>query len=229
MRRMVARILVIEDDRVIADSMAAALTDDGYTTRTAGSLREARQLADEWQPDIALVDLGLPDGDGLVLCRQLRNRSPQLRIVIVTAQDDDIDIVVGLDAGANDYVTKPFALPVLRARVRAQLRPVAADPSAPLSIGSLTIDPGAHRATVAGEVLELRPREFALLELLARDRGRVVTHRRILTELWGSERDRLGRKSLETHMHTLRRKLGDGPGKPSITTVRGIGYRFDEP
>ena len=105
MRRMVARILVIEDDLVIADSMAASLADDGYKTRTARSVREARQLADEWQPDVALVDLGLPDGDGLVLCRQLRNRSPQLRIVIVTAQDDDIDIVVGLDAGANDYVT----------------------------------------------------------------------------------------------------------------------------
>ena len=229
MRPMVARVLVVEDDVVIANSIAAALGDDGYATRTAASVRDARQAAEEWQPDIALVDLGLPDGDGLVLCRQLRNRSQQLRIVIVTAHDDDIDIVAGLDAGANDYVTKPFALPVLRARVRAQLRPLAADPSAPMSIGSLTIDPGAHRATVAGETLELRPREFALLELLARDRGRVVTHRRILTDLWGSGHDRLGHKSLETHMHTLRRKLGEGPGKPSITTVRGIGYRFDEP
>ena len=223
----VTRALVVEDDPLIAQAVVEALAADGHDTRAAGTIAHARSLAREWEPDVVVLDLGLPDGDGVDLCRSLRAQAAQVRIVVLTARDDDIDVIVGLDAGANDYVTKPFALPVLLARVRAQLRPPVSDASQALSIGSLLIDPAAHRATLDGAPLDLRPREFALLHLLARDRGRVVTHERILTELWGASWDRAARKSLETHVHSLRRKLGPTNVRAEwITTIRTIGYRF---
>lgn len=223
----VIRALVVEDDPLIAGAVVEALTGEGHNTRAAGTIVDARTLAREWGPDVVVLDLGLPDGDGVDLCRDLRACGAQVRIVVLTARDDDIDVIVGLDAGANDYVTKPFALPVLLARVRAQLRPPTPDASQAFSVGSLMIDPAAHCATFDGEPVELRPREFALLQLLAGDRGRVITHERILAELWGTSWDRAARKSLETHVHSLRRKLGAADGSTDwITTIRSIGYRF---
>ena len=224
-----ARVLVVEDDDRIAVAVADSLTADGYLTRRAGSILEGQLLAGEWDPALVLLDLGLPDGDGLMLCRQLRATRQHVRIVILTARDDDIDVIAGLDAGANDYVTKPFALPVLRARVRAQLRPAPADGTV-AEIGELRVDVAAHRATWRERPLDLRPRELALLVLLMRDHGRVVTHERVLFELWGPEWDQASRKSLDTHLHSLRRKLAaDGGPGDWITTIRSIGYRFDAP
>ena len=227
---MTARVLVVEDDPLIAGAIVDALAADGHSTRAASSMTAAQLAAGDWEPELVVLDLGLPDGDGIALCRHLRAGDPRVRIVIVTARDDDIDVIVGLDAGANDYVTKPFAVPVLQARIRAQLRPAPLDAAAPIAVGALLIEPAAHRASLDGIELDLRPREFAVLHLLARDRGRVVTHERILTELWGASWDRSARKSLETHMHSLRRKLHSPTQATNwITTVRGVGYRFIAP
>ena len=221
---------MVEDDQLIAGAVVEALTADGHTVRAVRSVTDGRVVAGQWEPELVVLDLGLPDGDGVSLCRRLRADDARLRIVIMTARADDIDIVVGLDAGANDYVTKPFALTVLQARVRAQLRPDPVDDAERLNVGPLLIESEAHRASLHGAPLDLRPREFAVLHLLARDRGRVVTHQRILTELWGASWDRASRKSLETHIHSLRRKLGSpNDAAPWITTIRGIGYRFLAP
>lgn len=219
-------VLVVEDDPVIAGAISRALTDAGYPTRIAHGVTDAQLAVGRTAADLIVLDLNLPDGDGIALCRQLR-RASATKIVIVTARDDDLDVIAGLDAGANDYVTKPFSLPVLIARIRAHLR--GDHDGNRLELGAFTIDHPAHQVTIGDQPLELRPREFAVLALLVRERGRVVTQHRLLTDLWSGAVDASARKSLETHVHTLRRKL-DAAGLPDrIVTLRGIGYRFDVP
>jgi DNA-binding response OmpR family regulator len=150
-------------------------------------------------------------------------------IVIVTARDADIDIVVGLDAGATDYVTKPFTMAVLLARIRAHLRQDSAAPVAVVQVGELTVDLAAHRAHLSGEEVDLRPKEFALLAALVADAGKVVTRDRLLRDVWDVHWE-TATKTLEIHIHALRRKLGERVGGgPWITTVRSVGYRFELP
>jgi DNA-binding response OmpR family regulator len=223
-----ARVLVVEDDSTIADEVRAGLTANGYAVCVADTGRRALDRARADAPDLVLLDLGLPDLDGVHLCRTLRAELPGTPIVILTARDADIDVVVGLDAGANDYVTKPFSTAVLLARVRAQLR-TDAGPAAggALQVGPLRVDPASHRVHLDDAELDLRPKEFALLLALVSDAGKVVTRERLLRDVWDLHWDS-STKTLDIHVHALRRKLGERPdGRPWISTVRTVGYRFE--
>lgn len=220
-----AAILLVEDDDAIAAGLLRVLDANGYAARRVARGGEALEAAGA---DVALVvlDLGLPDTDGLDVCRRLRARRPELAILIMTARDQELDVVSGLDAGADDYLIKPFRLSELLARVRAHLRRSASDeprePREPVRAGEVTVDAAARRAWLRDEELALRPKEFELLLLLATEAGRVVRRERIMREVWDTEW--LGStKTLDTHVLTLRQKLGPG----HITTLRGVGYRFE--
>jgi DNA-binding response OmpR family regulator len=215
-------ILIVEDDEAIAAGLERVLVGQGHTVQRlatgAGAVDAAADVA------LVLLDLGLPDIDGVEVCRRLRAARPDLAILILTARGDELDVVAGLDAGADDYLTKPFRLSELLARVRAHLR--RAEPSAHrdvLSAGHVELDTGARRAFVDGSEVELRPKEFDLLALLVAEAGRAVRRERIMDEVWdtnwfGST------KTLDMHVLSLRQKLG----ADSITTLRGVGYRFED-
>jgi DNA-binding response OmpR family regulator len=180
-----------------------------------------------------LLDLNLPDLDGIEVCRRLRARASDTTIVMLTARHDEIDVVVGLEAGADDYVTKPFRLAELLARVRAHLRrPRTASDAAPperVQIDDLDVDFGARRAFVAEVEIGLRPKEFDLLALLALEAGRVVTREQIMSDVW-DEHWFGSTKTLDTHVSALRRKLGRRrDGEDRITTLRSVGYRLEAP
>jgi DNA-binding response OmpR family regulator len=220
-------ILVVDDDEAISAGLTRVLENQGYFVRRldrgAGAVAAAK-------PDIELVvlDLGLPDIDGIDVCRKLRNARPELAILILSARDEELDVVAGLDAGADDYLVKPFRLSELLARVRAHLRRASersdGDVPEPLQVGELTVDTAARRAWRGEDELALRPKEFDLLDLLAREAGRAVTRDRIMREVWDTEW--LGStKTLDTHVLSLRQKLGP----EAITTLRGIGYRLEVP
>jgi DNA-binding response OmpR family regulator len=219
-------ILVVEDDDAIAAGLVRVLHGQGYAARRVGAGLPALTAVTA-DVSLVLLDLGLPDIDGIDVCRRLRAEYPGLAILILTARDEQLDIVAGLDAGADDYLVKPFKLPELLARVRAHLRRVAgarsADvPAAAIYVAGLRIDPAARRAHRADLELLLRPKEFDLLLLLAAEAGRVVTRERIMREVWDTAW--LGStKTLDNHILALRSKLGDG----AISTLRGIGYRLE--
>ena len=215
-----ARVLLVEDDRDIAEPLARALGREGYDVSEAGDGRVALDGVLAAPPDLIILDIGLPGIDGLDVCRHVRDLHPQLPILMLTARDGELDTVAGLDAGADDYVTKPFRLPVLLARVRAMLRRSA---PARLVVGDVCLDESSRRAWRADRELELSPKEFDLLAALMREAGRAVTRERIMDEVWdanwfGST------KTLDMHMSWLRRKLGD---PPVISTVRRVGFRFE--
>jgi DNA-binding response OmpR family regulator len=178
--------------------------------------------------DIALVDLGLPDGDGLELCRELRTQHPGRPVIVVTGRDDELDIIDGLDAGADDYVTKPFRLAELLARVRALLRRGASEPAQPPATHGVRIDVESHRAWMGDEELQLTAKEFDLLRVLVRDAGRVVTRDQLMREVWDTTWWS-STKTLDMHISWLRKKLGDDAANPRyIATVRGVGFRFEK-
>ncbi|MEA2134780.1 MAG: hypothetical protein QOC68_2689 [Solirubrobacteraceae bacterium] len=219
-------ILVVEDDEAIASGLVRVLDSQGYRVRRTDRGRPALSMVTD---DVGLVvlDLGLPDVDGLEVCRRLRAARPDLAILILTARDQELDVVSGLDAGADDYLVKPFRLSELLARVRAHLRRTLAsapdDAPEPMRAGDLTVDLPARRAWRGDQELELRPKEFDLLALLVAEAGRAVTRERIMHEVWDTEW--LGAtKTLDTHVGTLRNKLGE---PEAITTLRGVGYRLD--
>ena len=225
-------IVVVEDDEAIGRALVGTLTAQGFTTDWARNGAAGLALAAADRPGLVLLDLGLPDLDGIEVCRRLRALDPALRIVILTARHDEVDVVLGLDAGADDYVTKPFRLAELLARVRAHLRRTEASDPDHLVVGDVDIDPGARRVRVAGEEIELRAREFDLLVFLARHAGAAVTRERIMTEVW-DEHWFGSTKTLDMHISALRRKFGETVGDdtaPSrITTLRGVGYRLELP
>ncbi len=216
------KILVVEDEEAIAEPLAEGLRREGFEVERVATGRDALAAA---EPDLVLLDLRLPDVDGLTVCRELRARS-DVPIIVVTAKGEEVDRVVGLEVGADDYVVKPFGLRELIARIRAvsrRARPKpGGEPDAPLIVGPLAIDVRAHRATLNGRELALTAKEFALLAILARDAGAVVGRERILAEVWnktwyGSS------KTIDVHVASLRRKLGDPAW---IETVRGVGLRL---
>lgn len=224
--RVDRQVFIVEDDSSIGAAMQTALRSHGYEVQwfTTGSTVAAHiELA---IPDLVILDAGLPDIDGFTLCRWLREQHRELPIILVTARDADIDIVVGLDAGATDYVTKPFSMTVLLARVRAHLRSSdAVEADAPIELGRVHIEPAAYLVSVDGAAIELRPREFELLAYLARQAGRVVTRDRLLADVWDLHWDS-STKTLDMHIVALRRKLGNAI---EIVTVRGVGYRLVAP
>ena len=223
---MGAQLLIVEDDPGIGSNLERALTNAGYECRLAASLSQARDVAE--MPDLALLDLGLPDGDGLDLAHELLARWPDLAVIMLTARVDEMDVVIGLDAGAVDYVTKPFRLAELLARVRAQLRrPVDRPDLAQLEEGDLTIDVPARHVRLAGRLIDLRPKEFDLLVELISNKGIVVTREDLMSRVW-DEHWFGSTKTLDVHMASLRRRLGDEPGEASrITAIRGVGYRWE--
>ena len=214
------RVLLVEDDRDIAEPLARALTREGYDVTAAGDGRVALNEVLDSPPDLIILDIGLPGMDGLDVCRHVRDVRPQVPILMLTARDGELETVAGLDAGADDYVTKPFRLSELLARIRAMLRR-SAPPE--VTAGGVRVDDASRRAWRGERELDLSPKEFDLLAMLVRDAGKVVTRERIMDEVWdvnwfGST------KTLDMHMSWLRRKLGD---PPLIATVRRVGFRFE--
>jgi len=226
--------MVVEDDPLIASSLVRALTSRGYEPYACTSVAEARRSIAERLPELVLLDLGLPDGDGTEIATELAARHPAVPVLALTARSDEIDVVLGLEAGAVDYIVKPFRLAELLARIDAHLRMAGAvrrgrrREGRTITVGDIEIDAAARRVRVAGAELGLRPREFDLLERLARDAGVVVSREELIDDVWdenwwGSTR------TLDVHINSIRRKIGDRAGEPSrITTVRGVGYRLED-
>ena len=219
-------VLLVEDDPAISEPLARALGREGYEVRSHGTGRGA--LGDIIGADLVVLDLGLPDIDGLDVAREIRSQGSSLPILVLTARTDEVDMVVGLDAGADDYVTQTFRLAELLARVRALLRRAGSDfqddtPEAQ----DIKIDVSAHRAFQDGRELQLTAKEFDLLRILIKEAGNVVSRQVIMQEVWGS--DPAGStKTLDMHISWLRRKLGDDAAYPYyISTVRGMGFRFE--
>ncbi len=216
-------LLIVEDDPMIGPGLLGALTAAGIDATLAASCAEAIRAADT-PPQVVLLDLGLPDGDGIDLCRVLRARLPAAAILVVTARADEMDVVLALDAGADDHIAKPFRLAELLARVRANLRRFEAT-GGPVSVGAMCFDPAARRVTVNGVEIELRVKEFDLLARLVATLGIVVTRERLMADVW-DEHWFGSTKTLDMTISSLRRKLGTSGD--AITTIRGVGYRMDD-
>jgi DNA-binding response OmpR family regulator len=217
------RVLLAEDDAAIAEPLARALRREGYDVDVRADGRAALEGATEGV-DLLVLDLGLPGMDGLEVCRELRAQGQTVPVLVLTARAEEVDTVVGLDAGADDYVTKPFRLAELLARARALLRRGGHEPPASARV---RIDAEARRAFLDDVELHLTAKEFDLLRLLVREAGRVVPREQIMREVWDA--DWYGpTKTLDMHVSWLRRKLGDDAGQPRfIATVRGVGFRFE--
>jgi DNA-binding response OmpR family regulator len=228
---MSAKILLVDDDPLLVDSLGYILRQEGYAVVTAGTGSEALECAARDEPDLVLLDLALPDLSGVEVCRRLQvgSGSP---IIMLTARRQESDKIVGLDAGADDYVTKPFATGELLARVRAGLRRGRRSGSGAgdaIQVGGLVVDVPAHRVSVDGRTVELSAREFELLRLLAESAGRVVTRRKLFDTVWGPEFYG-DERALDVYIRLLRKKVEPDPDRPTyITTVRGVGYRLAAP
>ena len=232
-------VLVAEDEESFVDALAVGLAREGFEVSIARDGPEALQLFESLDPDLVLLDIMLPKMSGVDVCRAIRARS-QVPIIMVTAKGTEIDTVVGLEVGADDYVTKPYRLRELVARMRAVLRrapaPAAArtsgedhSPSAVLEVGDVRVDPDRHRVFVRGQEVHLRRKEFELLALLIENAGRVLTRDTLIDRVWGT--DYVGdTKTLDVHIKRLRTHIEADPSVPAIiTTVRGVGYRFEIP
>jgi DNA-binding response OmpR family regulator len=223
------RVLVVEDDTDIRAELQTALTSSGFATTVASTGAEALSIVQASPPDLILLDLGLPDVDGVSLSRRLRELAADAVIVVLTARTAEFEVIVALDAGADDYLTKPFRLAELLARLRAHLRRRPQMPSTPdrLRTGLVEVDVPARKARVGGNFVELRPKEFDLLLVLMTRAGHAVSRADLMEEVW--DEHWLGStKTLDVHVSVLRRKLADaGESSDRITTLRGHGYRFE--
>jgi two-component system OmpR family response regulator len=216
-----ARILIVEDDAALARGVIALLRSGGHAADAARNGKEALYLAEAEPFSLVILDIGLPDLSGFEVLRQLRARACKIPILVLTARDQVSDRVKGLDLGADDYLLKPFNASELGARVRALLRRDHGDPSPIVVIGKLTIDRTHGTAEVSGRSLQLRPREWAVLDRLSAKAGEVVTKERLLAEVFSYD-EPVGPNALEVHIARLRRKLE--PDGPAIRTMRGLGY-----
>jgi two-component system, OmpR family, KDP operon response regulator KdpE len=219
-------VLVVEDDAQVRRFLRAALSSHAFRLVEAGTVREAEQLATSHNPDVYLLDLGLPDGDGVDLARRLWEwtRAP---IIVLSARGREEDKVNALDAGADDYLTKPFGVNELLARLRVALRHTQATPAGDpvLEAGPLRVDLARREVTVEGREVRLTPTEFKLLALLARHAGKVLTHRQILKEVWGPNATEA--HWVRVHMAELRKKVEADPARPRLlVTEPGVGYRL---
>ncbi|MGE5620589.1 MAG: response regulator [Sphingomonadaceae bacterium] len=227
-----AKILVVEDERILLDTLRYNLSKAGYEVRTADDGEAALRVARQESPDLVILDVMLPKVDGFDVCRTLRQES-SVPILMLTARDDEVDKVLGLELGADDYLTKPFSLRELMARVKALLRRsemVLSDgerlAGKPLREGDLEVDLLSHQASRAGTPLHLKPKEFDLLAFLMRQRGQAFSRDQLLQHVWGY--DYAGdTRTVDVHVRWLREKVEADPSSPRlIETVRGIGYRF---
>jgi len=227
-----AKILVVDDERVLLDTLRYSLTKAGFEVRTAADGELALAAARKESPDLVLLDIMLPKMDGFEVCRALRRES-SVPILMLTARDEEVDKVLGLELGADDYLTKPFSMRELVARVKAMLRRVemgraAAEEGAekPLQEGDLVLDLASHQATYRGDPLHLKPKEFDLLAFLMRHRGHAFSRDQLLEQVWGY--DYAGdTRTVDVHVRWLREKVEADPSRPRlIETVRGVGYRF---
>jgi phosphate regulon transcriptional regulator PhoB len=226
-------ILIVEDEADIAELVKYHLEKEGLPARTVADGRQALDLIVRDHPDLIILDLMLPGIDGLEVCRRLRSQSATQRIPIImlTARGDEVDRIVGLEMGADDYVPKPFSPRELVARVKAVLRRTAAPPTpseAPVGVGHLRLDPARHEVTKDDRLLELSAMEFRLLEFFLRHRGRVFTRTQLLDQVWGQDRF-VEPRTVDVHIRRLREKVEDEPRNPSlILTVRGMGYKCQD-
>ncbi|CRK51404.1 Sensory transduction protein regX3 [Rhodococcus sp. RD6.2] len=221
-------VLLAEDDDAIAAPLSRALGREGYDVTVEEAGPATLELALGGSFDLLILDLGLPGMDGLEVCRQLRANGSELAVLMLTARTDEVDFVVGLDAGADDYVGKPFRLAELMARVRALLRRRGGGEDSTVEAGDIRLEPAARRVLVGGTEISLANKEYELLKVLMDHAGEVVSRDVILQEVWGDV-DLRGSKTLDMHMSWLRRKIGDeGPiAERRIVTVRGVGFRLN--
>jgi two-component system response regulator RegX3 len=233
---MSVRVLVVEDEASFADALTVGLEREGFEITTANDGPSALRRFAEGSFDLVLLDLMLPGLSGLDVCREIRAAS-DVPIIMVTAKGEELDTVVGLEVGADDYVAKPYRLRELVARMRSVLRRADARmngdaivvPEGPLRVGDVTLDPERHEVTVRGELVALPLKEFELLELLLSQAGRVLTRDALIDQVWGS--DYVGdTKTLDVHVKRLRAKIEPDPRTPSrIVTIRGLGYKYEVP
>jgi two-component system, OmpR family, response regulator MprA len=223
------RILVVDDDRSVRDALRRALTLGGYEVESAEDGRQALQRLTAGSPDAVVLDVGMPEIDGLEVCRRVRSSGDRVPILMLTARDAISDRIDGLDAGADDYLVKPFDLGELKARIRALLRRTtgAADPDS-LSFAELTLDAGRHGVGVGDNFVELTRTEYQLLELLMLNPRRVLTHSVIYERVWGYDFGPAS-NALRVYIGYLRRKLQQAGARDLIHTVRGVGYSLREP
>jgi len=227
-------ILLVEDEASITEPLTAALEREGWTTHVTASAREAPGLVTSKDPDLVLLDVMLEDGSGFDVCREIRQTS-RVPIIMLTARGEELDRIIGLELGADDYVVKPFSARELIARIRAVMRRTAEVVTAApprddrIEIGDVVLESSMRRVTLAGDEVDLTRKEYELLALLMRNAGTVLTRERLIDEVWDS--NWFGStKTLDVHVSGIRRKLGDDPSKPRfVHTVRGVGFRFSAP
>jgi DNA-binding response OmpR family regulator len=227
-----SRILLVDDETLITDSLTYSLRREGFEVKAAGDAAQAMQDVLDFQPDLVVLDIMLPGMSGLEFCRSLRSHST-IPVIMLTARGEEIDRVLGLEVGADDYLAKPFSFRELLARIRAILRRVELDRLASqaqtLDLGRLSLDPVSRRIFKQGQELQLSSREFDLLTILMRNAGRALSRDELLRQVWGD--DWIGdSRTLDVHVRWLRLKVEDDPATPHyIQTVRGYGYRFAGP
>jgi DNA-binding response OmpR family regulator len=227
-------VLLVEDDALIASSLQRALVGRGYDVDAVATVADAIGAIDRGSPDLVLLDLGLPDGDGGDVAAHVAATHPAVPVIVLTARSSEVDVVLGLEAGAVDYVVKPFRLAELLARIDAHIRMRAAmhdevgnGNAAEIVVGDVVVHVASRRVLVGGEEVALRPKEYDLLERLARVAGQVVTREQLIEDVW-DENWWGSTKTLDVHVNSLRRKMGEAPGEPSrVTTIRGVGYRLE--
>lgn len=227
------RILIVEDERAVARGLEYALTREGFQVLWADTGQKALALARSEDPHLILLDIRLPDISGFDVCRQLRAEGKRQPILMLTARDEELDKVLGLELGADDYVVKPFSLREVVSRIRALLRRAYGELSIAssgnvLSFGDLVLDLERFQVMRRGQVVDLTPIEFRLLRYLASNPGRPFTREHLIETLWGYESDIGSDRTVDVHMRHLRQKLEDDPANPRwLVTVRGIGYKFE--
>ena len=218
--------MIVEDDERIGATLLRALAGSSYEARWETTGRGALTAVATQRPDLVLLDLGLADMDGLDVCREIHRGDSTIDVVMLTARDEELDVVVGLDAGAVDYVTKPFKLAELMARLRAQFRRAEPRGESRVTVGDLVVDGDARRVWLGGRELVLRAKEFDLLARLVADAGNAVSRETLMADVW-DEHWFGSTKTLDFHIAALRRKLDPAVGVSRITTLRGVGYRFE--
>ena len=226
---MSARVLLVDDDRFLLENVSRLLREQGFEVRTASDGAEAKRTVEEFRPEMAVLDVGLPDTDGMTLCRELRQEW-RFPILMLTALGESGEKIQGLEAGADDYLTKPFDPGELVARVRAQLRRTQeyATGAGKVILGGLSVDPVAREASVEGRPLDLTNKEFALLAHLAQNVGRVVSREDLFSHSWGFDIS-FGSNSLDVYIYRLRKKLEASPDRPRyLHTIKGYGYKLED-